>query len=79
MGFLVTFVHMQAKLGQENEMNEINEMTLHALQIQDSKFKHWRSEAELSVTEAPRNIESLRVSGEETFLLLWNLNARAGF
>ena len=44
-----------------------------ALQTHGSKFEPWRSEAELSVTEAPHNIdniESLRMSGEETFFKL---------
>ena len=41
-----------------------------ALQTQDSKFEPWWSEAEHAISQSWRfthNIESLRVSGEETF------------
>ena len=33
----------------------------------------WGRVRYLSVTEAPHNIESLRVSGEKNILFLWNL------
>ena len=49
----------------------------------DTKFEIWALAVwcrarYLSVTEALHNIYSLRVSGEETVLFLWNLKARVG-
>ena len=47
----------------------MNEMTLPS-RHRNKKFESWRSEAELSVTEATHNTESLRVGGEETYVFL---------
>ena len=48
----------------------MNEMTLPSMTY-DFKFEPWRFETDhAGVTEAPHNIESLRVNMEETFLFL---------
>ena len=72
------YAHKSYKLGEENLLRMVRWMTRHCppdtgIEIILARARY------LSVTEAPRNIESLRVSAIEAFCFFWNLKAREGF
>ena len=73
MGFYATIMLIWAKLGQKNLLRMVRWMRWHC--PPDTWFKIralavWGRARYLSVTEAPHNIESLRVSGVEIFVSL---------
>ena len=73
MGFYTTFVHIKAKLGQENLLRTVKWMRWHC--TPDTGFEiqalaAWGRARYLSVTEVPHNVDFLRVSGKETFVSL---------
>ena len=80
------FVHIWAKLGQENFPRVVSWMRWHWPPDTGFEFRTqavWGRARYLAVTEVPHKIGSLRVSGEETFCFFeiwrpeWSLNPRS--
>ena len=83
MGFYAIFVYTLAKLGQENLLRMVRWHCPPDTGFEIEALAVWGRARYFSVTEAPHNIASLRVSGEEQFCVFetwgpkWSSNPRS--
>ena len=83
MGFYAIFVYILAKLGQENLLRMVRWHCPPDTGLEIGALAVWGRARYFSVTEAPHNIASLRVSGEEKFCVFetwgpkWGSNPRS--